>query len=250
MLLCRLVTRKSLIRLSPHPATPGTRRHSAARAGRDPRRDRAARSAARHRDRQGRAVRAAWRVAFPGLGSARAACRRRIRRSAAAARHARCAHRPCRLPPGDVHPPRARGRSDPRDRAARGRSACSPRSIGTCASRRRRLAATIAAASMSSTSNCTSCCSASSGYERVRHAVEAARAQPRPGAAVHVHADAPGFDLCGAPGHRGGAEEAAIRTPRCWRWKPSRRRNGRTCGLCRTAIPTLSPQPARATAAA
>ena len=109
--------------VSPHPAAPGTRRHRAARAGGDPRRDRAARPAARHRDRQGGALRAARRLALPGVGSARAPRGGRIGGNPAPARHACRAHRSRRLPPGDVHPPRAGDRSRARGCAARRRGA-------------------------------------------------------------------------------------------------------------------------------
>ena len=59
------------------------------------------------------------------------------------------------------------------------------------------------------------------GYERVKHAVETARGEPRPGAAVHVHAGAPGLDLRRAPGDRRGAQEARRRTRRPPPWKPT-----------------------------
>ena len=58
------------------------------------------------------------------------------------------------------------------------------------------------------------------GFERVKHAVEAARAQPRPGAAVHVHAGSARFRP--SREHRGdrrGAQAPRCRTPPCARWK-------------------------------
>ena len=81
-------------------------------------------------------MRAARRVALSGVGGARTARGRRLRRGPAAARHPRRPHRSGRLPPGDVHPPRARSRGDARRSRRAPTRRCSRRSTGICASRR------------------------------------------------------------------------------------------------------------------
>ena len=201
------------IRLSANPRPPGPRRHGAARAGRDPRRDRAARAAARHRDRQGGAVRAARRLALSGVRGARAPRRRGLRRGAAAARHARRPHQHGRLPRGDVHPPRARR---PR-RCARSRRApmrrCSRRSTGICASRRpcspTRTACRFHELDLELHEVLL-------GFPRLRAGEERGRdraRQPRPRAAVHVHAGSARLRPCASTRRSSRRSSATTPTP-------------------------------------